>query len=384
VFCRTLGLNKVGHTTVLVALLIFSALTSSQFSILAQEDNLPKLFAVGSSDTGTKEIPLKGIRQNGETTKSTDYKINFNNVIQLGQGQNLVLFPDSSAQGFTITKAKLVNEQKQTINLNPVSGQQNTFSLNGVPNGVYTLQAVGRLGNTEGGYEAILVVPVLTEETRKVVQDRIKQILFVDFYVELIFEEPGPSPCYFDPSLEECKPIGGKCPPGYGFNDDDQCIPHGKCPSGYGRLDDDETGKCYKKSEIKTCPDGYITHKNEECPPEYKPPVGDACLTSFGPPPLYCNEEPPVCDENTPEGELCRDEGAMPPPDDNLAYDPGCQATAEVDCLDEDAEASEDEDQPSDDDEQPEEEPNDNNGNGEDGNDSGEGEGGSDESSSEE
>jgi hypothetical protein len=184
VFCRTLGLNKVGHTTVLVALLIFSALTSSQFSILAQEDNLPKLFAVGSSDTGTKEIPLKGIRQNGETTKSSDYKINFNNVIQLGQGQNLVLFPDSSAQGFTITKAKLVDEQKQTINLNPVAGQQNTFS----PNGVYTLQAVGSLGNTDGGHEDILVVPVLTEETKKVVQNRINQILFVDIYAEIIFE----------------------------------------------------------------------------------------------------------------------------------------------------------------------------------------------------
>ena len=132
-----MGLNKVGHTTVLGALLIFSALTtSSQFNVLAQEENLPKLFAIGSSDTGSKEVPLKGIRQNGETTKASDYKIDFNNVIQIDQGQNLVLFPDSSAQGFTIIKAKLVNEQKQTINLVPVSGQQNTFSLNGISNGV--------------------------------------------------------------------------------------------------------------------------------------------------------------------------------------------------------------------------------------------------------
>jgi hypothetical protein len=44
------------------------------------------------------------------------------------------------------------------------------------------------LGNTDGGHEAILVVPVLTEETKKVVQNRINQILFVDIYAEIIFE----------------------------------------------------------------------------------------------------------------------------------------------------------------------------------------------------
>jgi hypothetical protein len=33
----------------------------------------------------------------------------------------------------------------------------------------------------------------------------------------------------------------------------------------YGRLDDDETGKCYKNSDIKTCPDGI----HSECPPAY-------------------------------------------------------------------------------------------------------------------
>lgn len=56
---KILGLNKVGHTTVLGVLMILSALTtSSQFSILAQEEILPKLFVIGSSDTGTKEVLL--------------------------------------------------------------------------------------------------------------------------------------------------------------------------------------------------------------------------------------------------------------------------------------------------------------------------------------
>jgi hypothetical protein len=84
--------------------------------------------------------------------------------------------------------------------------------------------------------------------------------------------EPSPSPCYFDPTLDECQPIDGTCPPGFGFNENDQCVPTGKCPDGYGRLNDDETGKCYKNSDIKICPDGYITHKNSECPPPHTTP----------------------------------------------------------------------------------------------------------------
>jgi hypothetical protein len=125
-----LGLNKIASPVIIGVLLILSALTTSlQFKVSAQEGNLPRLLARGSSDTIANEVPLKGIRQNGETTKVSDYKIDFNNVIQIGQGQNLVLFPDSSAQGFTITKAKLVNEQKQSTGLVPVPGQQNIFSL---------------------------------------------------------------------------------------------------------------------------------------------------------------------------------------------------------------------------------------------------------------
>jgi hypothetical protein len=86
---------------------------------------------------------------------SSSFKIDFNNVIQIPQGQNLVLFPDSLAEGFVITKAKLINEQKQTIYLDLVPNQRNAFSLNGIPNGVYTLDVVGKLGNTEGGYESM-------------------------------------------------------------------------------------------------------------------------------------------------------------------------------------------------------------------------------------
>jgi hypothetical protein len=71
------------------------------------------------------------------------------------------------------------------------------------------------------------------------------------------------------------------------LNDDDRCVPIGKCPDGYGRLDDDETGTCYPKKDIQKCPDGSIRHKFQTCQ--------EVII--------------PICDENTPPGVTCRDEG---------------------------------------------------------------------------
>jgi hypothetical protein len=43
---------------------------------------------------------------------------------------------------------------------------------------------------------------------------------------------------------------------------------------------------------------------------ETEPEEPATCLTSFGPAPAYCNGEPiETCDENTPPGQLCNDEG---------------------------------------------------------------------------
>lgn len=141
----------------------------------------------------------------------------------------------------------------------------NAFSIAGLPAGVYTLDVITQKGNTKAAYEGILVISqqptiVIDETTRDVIDQEINQNVRVETNIVFIFTptptptpSPSPSPCYFDPSLDECKPVGGKCLPGFTFNEDRQCIPIGKCPSGYGRLDDDETGKCYKNSDIKKC-----------------------------------------------------------------------------------------------------------------------------------
>ena len=51
--------------------------------------------------------------------------------------------------------------------------------------------------------------------------------------------------CLFNPSLEKCKPVNGKCPPGFGLNGDEQCFPDKPCPKGFENHDDHETGTCY-------------------------------------------------------------------------------------------------------------------------------------------
>src|SRR5215216_2754882 len=90
-----------------------------------------------------------------------------------------------------------------------------------------------------------------------------------------------------------------------GFNEDEQCISSRKCPPGYGILDDDETGKCYKNSDIKKCPDAYITHKDDECPKPI-PPICHEGTT--GTPPNCVIIEPPG------EGELPPEDGRLLPP----------------------------------------------------------------------
>ena len=69
-------------------------------------------------------------------------------------------------------------------------------------------------------------------------------------------ELPGKE-CLFNTELPKCAPIDGKCPDGFGMNEDYRCFPqHSKCPEGFHTTEDDETGECNQNSECKG--DGYL------------------------------------------------------------------------------------------------------------------------------
>ena len=228
-------------------------------------------FKVSVAGTDTWSIPrqldLKATQiPNGKLSEVTGFVIDPKDVIQVKQGENLTV---STSQDLKIHKIKVKNTQGELIELLPLSNS--LWSLQGLTTGVYLLDVIVPMSSSGllGAYETILVI-----------LEPGKQPLFPQQYItqmntviktdaKIVFKDPPPkrslSPCYFDPSLDECKTVNGICPEGLRFTDSDQCVPIGKCPDGYARLDDDESGKCYNNSEIKVCPDGYITHEDAAC-----------------------------------------------------------------------------------------------------------------------
>src|ERR687891_1583415 len=257
-----------------ILVLVVSLIT--QTSASAQGDF--KIFVTG--DDVTRELDLKATEgQNGQINEVSNFAIKPESVVQLNQNENLTIFT-STNEPDRIEKVKVTNQNGELTELVKIGG--NEWSLQGFGNGIYLLDVIANMPQGDNGaYETVLVILAPNASDLNPIQV-IAQVVNIQVNVrEEVFEDdedrptptPEPSICYFDPDNEACNPDEeGKCPSGFRFNEDGQCIPQGKCPDGYGRLDDDETGRCYKNSDIKICPDGYITHKNRECRPPYTTP----------------------------------------------------------------------------------------------------------------
>jgi hypothetical protein len=237
-------------------------------------------FKVFVSDDGvTRELDLRATEgQNGQVNEVSGFAIKPESVVQINQNENLTLFTSTNEPDRT-EKVKVTDQTGEQIELTKVGG--NEWSLQGFDDGVYLLDAIVNMPEGgRGAYETVLVI--LAPNTLDLNPTQvIAQVVNIQVDVrERVFEDdeedrpaPEPSICYFDPNNEACNPDEeGNCPSGFGFNEDGRCIPQGKCPDGYGRLDDDETGTCYPKRDIKTCPSGYITHKFATCPEDQPGP----------------------------------------------------------------------------------------------------------------
>lgn len=271
------------HSKIAVALLgvLVSLLPSGIFATpLAQQGNF-KVSVTGTAPGSIPhEIAQKVTQIPGEQrSEATGLTINPESVMQVNQGENIMV---TTNENLKVNNVKVQNVQGQQVELIPLPN--NLWSLQNLVPSVYLLDVIVDTSSSGilGVYETVLVIlqPDQTPPPPSTVINQVSILIETKFSFEEndtetpspMPEPPSPSPCYFDPTLEECQPIEGRCPPGFSFNENEQCIPIGKCPDGYGRLDDDETGKCYKNSDIKICPDEYITHKNRECPPPYPSP----------------------------------------------------------------------------------------------------------------
>src|SRR5215207_5507468 len=223
----------LGPTLVLVLSLTTQTFSSGQGDF--------KIF-VADNDV-TSELDLRATEgQNGQINELS-FAIKPKSVVQINQNENLTVFT-STNESDRIEKVKVTDQTGESIELTKIGG--NEWSLQGFDDGVYLLDVIANMPQGDkGAYETVLVILAPNTQDLNPTQV-INQVIKIQVDVrEKVFEEeptPEPSICYFDPDNEACNPDEeGKCPSGFGFNEDGQCIPQGKCPDGYGRLNDDDT-----------------------------------------------------------------------------------------------------------------------------------------------
>jgi hypothetical protein len=163
----------------LVFLLMISSVLPVNFTFIqsqtAGQEQLPQsIIASSSTDTTPHLLKLRAIQEgDAEPKKVSGYKIDLTNVVTAQvNSQVLVFVTDSSMQ---VIGAKIRTISGQLIDLVPSTTiKTNSFSIAGLPVGVYTLDIITQKGNTKAAYEGILVISqqpttVINEATRNVI-----------------------------------------------------------------------------------------------------------------------------------------------------------------------------------------------------------------------
>jgi hypothetical protein len=97
---------------------------------------------------------LKATQENGLTSTVAGFKVDLTNVVSAPANSELAIFTTDSA--ISINEAKVKTTTDAFIDL--VKQSQNSFSLTGLPAGVYTLDVITQKGNARAAYEGILVL----------------------------------------------------------------------------------------------------------------------------------------------------------------------------------------------------------------------------------
>lgn len=303
--------------------LVLGPATNLSFATTGDTIFIGKIESPDSSkaENNVRDMVLKATNENGETIKNPDFELTINNVVNINQNDKVRVW--DSPDSYTFTKAFItdVNDNRKNIEIT----DDGIIDFSGYAVGVYTLDVIV---DDKRAYAAIIVIgDQPTTEIEKVIRKETTRVtvdIDVDFDCgkgffenkngECIKKRDKPSICYFNPDHKDCEPVDGQCPPGFGFNDNDKCIPHGKCPDGYGRGEDDETGTCYKENKLQKCDDGSVRIPGDTCPPVK--PVVDECQDGY----TLINGVCQLADTNP----VCPPECAgLAPPDCEGTYNPG-------------------------------------------------------------
>jgi hypothetical protein len=288
-----------------LAIALSALIPTMSVSVPVLASSQDTLSITGNGDTAS--MALKATESNGNTENVDNFELTAANVLQIEEDDDVRITNDVN---FDKARTVDVNDNEKAIDID----DDGNVDFDDYPQGTYVLRVITENGDRKL-YEGIVVIgPENKDQVKKIIEKTVVEITvdidcgkgFVEKNGECVKKPKPPSICYFNPDHKDCEPKNGKCPPGFGMNENDRCIPHGKCPDGYGRADDDETGKCFKKSELKRCDDGSIRlpqycKENRPTPSLSLSPTPEPCEGTIDVQTNQCIPEPTLTPEPTPE-----------------------------------------------------------------------------------
>jgi uncharacterized membrane protein YgcG len=146
--------RAMGLSLSISGILLFSLYTIAGIDSLAQSQIFPNSIFASSSQAQLHELLLKATEENGQTNSVPGFSIDLTNVISVPSNSELAILTTDGA--LSINEAKVKSTANNFIDL--VKQSQNTFSLAGIPSGVYTVDVIAQKGNSRAAYEGILVL----------------------------------------------------------------------------------------------------------------------------------------------------------------------------------------------------------------------------------
>jgi hypothetical protein len=158
-------------TLPIVGILLLSLFTIAGTDSLAQSQIFPDSIFASSSQAQLHELILKATQENGLMNSVPGFSIDLTNVVSAPANSELAIFTTDNA--LSIIEAKVKTTTDAFVDL--VKQNTNSFSLAGLPVGVYTLDVITKKGNTRAAYEGILVLgqQPTNPQTRTIIEQQI-------------------------------------------------------------------------------------------------------------------------------------------------------------------------------------------------------------------
>ncbi len=169
-----------GLTIFLVLSLFMTAIPLGNFYIRAQAGTFPESLFAGTNQAQLSELNLKTFQQNSNTNQEPEFNVDFSNVITNPPNSQFAVFTTDNS--LSIIGANIKSTSSNVIDL--IKSDANTFSLDGISSGVYTLEVITQKESEMATYEGILVIGQATN------QEIQQQIVKITTDVDIVFKKP--------------------------------------------------------------------------------------------------------------------------------------------------------------------------------------------------